>query len=246
MTRKPLDNVWVRRALTYAVDRDAIVNELLKRAHAPWGNFVPAGYPGYQAPPGIVFDPVKARACLARAGYPDGRGFPRISILFNTSENHRRIAEAIQAMWKRELHIDVELSNQEWGSYLQATTGLKYDVARRSWIGDYLDPNSFLACFRTADGNNRTGWSDARYDRLLATAAVELNPALRAKILARAEALLLDEGPVIPIYHYSTTELVKPYVRGLYPTALDTHPLKQVWIDRDWRAHAPPVAGLLR
>ena len=82
-------------------------------------------------------------------------------------------------MWKRELHIDVELSNQEWGSYLQATTGLKYDVARRSWIGDYLDPNSFLQMLVTGDGNNRTGWSDPHYDALVREAAHTLDPARR-------------------------------------------------------------------
>ncbi len=243
VTRKPLGNVWVRRALTYAVDRDAIVNELLKRAHAPWGNFVPAGYPGYQAPPGIAFDPAKARACLARAGYPGGRNFPRISILFNTSENHRRIAEAIQAMWKRELHVDVELSNQEWGSYLQATTSLQYDVARRGWIGDYLDPNTYLACMVTGDGNNRTGWGDPRYDALLRQAASEVDPAKRMRMLRDAEALLLDQSPIIPIYQYWITDLVKPYVRGIYPTVLDTHPLKFVWIDHHRDQGVAPVAA---
>src|SRR5262249_51648422 len=154
-------------------------------------------------------------------------------ILFNTSEDHRRIAEAVQAMWKRELHVDVELSNQEWGSYLQATTNLQYDVARRSWIGDYLDPNTFLSMFITSDGNNRAGWSNARYDAMIAAAAVEPNAARRMAILHDAEALLLSDGPVIPIYHYSTNELVKPYVRGIYQTALDIHPLTYVWIDRE-------------
>jgi oligopeptide transport system substrate-binding protein len=244
--RKPFDNVWVRRALAHAVDRDAICRDLLKGSRDPWGNFTPSGYPGYVAPPPQTYDPGKARDCLARAGYPDGRGFPRLEILFNTSEDHRRIAEAVQSMWKRVLHLDVQLANQEWGSYLQAVTSLQYDVARRVWIGDYLDPHSFLACFRSGDGNNRTGWTNPRYDALLKAAEGELDPSRRAKILAEAEALLLDQAPVIPIYQYSTTELVKPYVRGLYPTPLDTHPLKRVWIDRDWNRRPPPVAGLER
>ncbi|HEY3217445.1 MAG TPA: peptide ABC transporter substrate-binding protein [Candidatus Eisenbacteria bacterium] len=244
ITRKPLDNVWVRRALNYAVDRDAIANDLLKRSRRPWGNFTPSGYPGYQPPPGIRYDPARARECLTRAGFPGGRGFPKIAILFNTSEDHRRIAEAIQAMWRRELRIEVELSNQEWGSYLQATTALQYDVARRSWIGDYLDPNTFLACFVTGDGNNRSGWSDARYDELIRAAAVEVDGAKRLHILSEAEARLLSQCPVIPIFHYSTNELVKPYVRGIYQTPLDIHPLTEVWIDRDWRRHGiePPFA----
>jgi ABC-type oligopeptide transport system substrate-binding subunit len=233
--RPPFDNVWLRRALNLAVDRDAIAHDLLKGTREAWGNFTPMGYPGYRPPPGVRFDPERARACLARAGYPGGKGCPKISILFNTSEDHRRIAEAIQQMWTRELHVPVELSNQEWGSYLQATTSFQYDIARRSWIGDYLDPNTFLAVMVTDDGNNRTGWSDARYDALIHRAAAELDSARRLATLAQAESLLLDQSPVIPIYLYTVNDLVKPYVRGIYPNALDTHPLRDVWIDHDWK-----------
>lgn len=241
--KPPLDDPMVRRALKWAVDRDAIANDLLKGSRRPWGRFAPSGYPGYESPPAIGFDPARAREYLARAGYPGGKGFPKISILINTSEDHRRIAEAVQAMWKRELGIPVEILNQEWGSYLQATTALQYDVARRSWLGDYMDPTTFLGCYRGGDGNNRTGWSDPRYDAMLRRAAVELDPARRFAILREAETLLLDEGPVIPIYHYSTNELVKPYVRGIYQTPLDIHPLTRLWIDRDWQKRAAPVAA---
>jgi ABC-type oligopeptide transport system substrate-binding subunit len=233
----------VRRALNYALDRDAIANDLLKGSRDPWGNMTPSGYPGYVAPPALHYDPARARECLAKAGYPGGRGFPTVRLMFNTSEDHRRIAEAVQAMWTRTLGIPVELENQEWGSYMQSVVGLQYDVARRSWIGDYLDPDTFLQCFRAGDGNNRTGWREPRYDALLAAADAELDPARRMKLLSEAEGLLLDECPVIPIYHYSTNELVKPYVRGIYPTPLDIHPIDAVTIDRDWRSRAGQVAG---
>jgi oligopeptide transport system substrate-binding protein len=142
-------------------------------------------------------------------------------------------------MWKRDLGIDVELANQEWGSYLQATTTLHYDLARRTWIGDYLDPNSFLQLLVSGDGNNRTGWSNPRYDALLREASTMLDPARRFATLAQAESLALDEAVYLPIYLYSTTELVKPWVRGLHPTPLDVHPLTHVWIDHDWRQHEP-------
>ncbi len=229
--RKPFDNLWVRRALNYATDRETIARHVLKGTVPGWGNMTPMGYPGYTQPPGIPFDPAKARACLAKAGYPGGKGFPRIEILFNTNDDHRLIAEAIQAIWKRELNIPVELSNQEWASYLNATTSKRYDVARRSWIGDYMDPNTFLSMWVTGDGNSRTGWSNARYDALLKRATIETDSAMRMALLAEAESILLDDGPVIPIYHYTGSGLVKPYVRWIQATALDVHPLTHVWID---------------
>jgi ABC-type oligopeptide transport system substrate-binding subunit len=241
-TREPFDDPWVRRALNLAIDRQAIARDLLKNSRDPWGRITPTGYPGYAGPEPVTYQPEKARECLAKAGFPGGRGFPKFSILFNTSEDHKRIAEAIQAMWKRTLGVDVELQSMEWGSYLQATTALEYDVARRSWIGDYLDPNTFLATLATGDGNNRTGWSSARYDDLLRRASRELDPARRFALLEQAEALALDEAPFLPIYHYSTNELVKPWVRGIHQTALDVHPLTYVWIDPDWRQHEP-IAG---
>ena len=121
-------------------------------------------------------------------------------------------------MWRRELKSTSSCQNQEWGSYLKATTDLKYDIARRSWIGDYLDPNTFLSMWITGDGNNRSGWSNRTYDTLIHDASLEADPAKRMQILRDAEALLLSDGPVIPVYHYSTNELVKPYVRGIYRT----------------------------
>jgi ABC-type oligopeptide transport system substrate-binding subunit len=239
VTRPPFDDVHVRRALNLAIDREAITRDLLRGTRRAWGRIAPSGYPGYVPPPEVRFDPERARRELALAGYPGGRGFPRFGILFNTSEDHRRIAEAVQAMWRRELNVPVELENQEWASYLAATTGLQYAVARRSWIGDYLDPNTFLELLRTGDGNNRTGWSDARYDALLRAAANEPDPARRFGLLRDAEALALDQAVFLPIYHYATHELVKPYVHGIHHTALDVHPLTHVWIDYGPAPRAP-------
>ena len=241
-TRKPFDDVHVRRALNLAIDREAIARDLLKGTRRAWGRITPSGYPGYVPPPEVAFAPDSARHELARAGFPGGAGFPRFAILFNTSEDHRRIAEAVQAMWRRELHLPVELENQEFASYMDAATHLRYAVARRSWIGDYLDPNTFLEPLRTGDGNNRTGWSDPRYDDLLRAAARELDPARRLALLSQAEARALDAAVFLPIYHYRTHELVKPYVHGIFHTALDVHPLTRVWIDRDWRQHEPIAA----
>lgn len=233
VTRAPFDNKLVRQALAYAVDRDRITKYLLHDSKTPWGNVVPPGFEGYPYPEGVRFDPEHARALLARAGYPQGQGFPKVELLFNTSQDHRKIAEAIQEMWRKHLGIEVALANQEWGSYMRTTTSLEYDVARRAWIGDYLDPNSFLFMLRSADGNNRSGWSQPRFDALIEAAGSEMEPVRRFQLLAEAEALALDEMPFLPIYGYRTTELVAPYVRGLHSTALDTHSLKHVFFERD-------------
>jgi len=232
VTQKPFDDARVRRALAYAVDRDKIVKYLLYDSKTPWGGVVPPGFETYPYPAGAAFDPEKGRALLAEAGFPGGKGFPKFEILFNTSQDHRKIAEAIQEMWKRELGVDVGLSNQEFASYMKATVGLQYQVARRAWIGDYKDPNTFLFVLRGGDGNNRTGWSNAKYDALVAAAGREMDPAKRMQTLAGAEQVALDEMPFLPIYAYRTVELVAPYVRGWYPTALDTHPLKNLWLER--------------
>jgi oligopeptide transport system substrate-binding protein len=231
--KPPFDDKRVRRALALAIDRQSICHNVLHDSHIPWGRFVPMGFRQYPYPDGLTFDPQEAQRLLTAAGYPGGKGFPKIDILFNTSENHRKIAEAIQAMWKTHLGIDVSLMNQEWASYLRTTVALDYQVARRSWIGDYLDPNTFLSTFQSDSGNNRTGWKNAEYDSLLTLAGKEQNATARMLLLADAEAILLDELPVLPIYSYKSNEFVAPYVRGLYSTATDTHPLKFVWFDRE-------------
>lgn len=242
VTDPVLGNRWLRKALAWSIDREAICRDLYKGARLPRGNFTALGFAGYEAPPPIGFDPEYARQCLARAGYPGGRGLKPIEILFNTSEDHRKIAEIVQAMWRRHLGIEVSLVNQEWGSYMKACQQLQYQVARRSWIGDYADPNTFLSTMLTGSGNNRTGWSNATYDSLLDRAARTADPAARMQVLAHAEALLLDECPLIPISNYTLTELIKPWVRGVHANQTDTHFMKFAWIDRGWRAGAGSTA----
>lgn len=243
VTKPPLDDKRVRQALAYAIDREQITKFVLHNSVAPWGRFVPDGFPEYPYPEAVTFDPQRASRLLAEAGYPNGAGFPAIEILFNTSEDHKKIAEAIQAMWKKHLGIEVSLVNQEWASYMRSTRALEYQVARRSWIGDYFDPNTFLACLQTADGNNRTGWGNARYDELLERASREHDVDRRMRLLSEAEAIALDEMPYLPIYSYRTREFVAPYVRGWYPTMLDTHPLKFIWFDRGDAARARASGG---
>ncbi|MEK7271150.1 MAG: peptide ABC transporter substrate-binding protein [Planctomycetota bacterium] len=229
--RKPLDDARVRRALALAVDRNALVRALLPGGEAPAASFVPPGMPLYAPPAGLGFDPEAARKILAEAGFPGGKGFRRIEILFNTSENHRRIAEVVRGMWKKHLGIECALSPLEARAALERTQRGDYDIARSSWIADLPDPMNFLEIFETSSGNNRTGWSDAEYDRLLAGARDEPDAARRALALSKAEAVLLERGPIIPVHVYANQALVSPRLRGYATNPLNLQALGRFRFD---------------
>jgi len=173
----------------------------------------------------------RARKLLAEAGYPGGRGLPRLEVLYNTDAGHERIAAALQLMWRKELGLDVELRNSEWKVYLDDLSRLRYQIARRSWIADYPDPFSFIETFTSRSGNNNTGWANPEYDRLVEAARSERDPGARLGHLRRAEEILLHEAPVLPLYFYHTQNCWKETVRGLYPNILDIHPLKEVRVE---------------
>ncbi|MEQ8954760.1 MAG: peptide ABC transporter substrate-binding protein, partial [Gammaproteobacteria bacterium] len=166
-TREPFDDVRVRKALAMAIDRDLLVESVMEGIVPPAYALVPPDPNGYQPPKLFHSDPEAARALLAEAGYPNGQGFPAFELLYNTHESHRRLAVAIQQMWQQELGISVTLTNKEWKVYLEDQDNLNYDMSRRGWIGDYVDPNTFLELYQTDGGNNKTGFSNARYDEII-------------------------------------------------------------------------------
>jgi oligopeptide transport system substrate-binding protein len=171
-TRKPFDDPRVRQALSMAFDRETIVVNVLGGGELPAYTVVPPVLSEYASPATeLRYDVEKARALLAEAGFPGGKGFPKFGILYNTFETHKKIAEVIADQLKRNLGIDAQAYNQEWGAYLAAQQTLDYEIARAGWIGDYEDPNTFLDMWVTNGGQNRTGWSSARYDELIRLAA---------------------------------------------------------------------------
>lgn len=222
VTKAPLNQPLVRQALALAVDRAGLIRNVLRAGQKPTTGFTPPGAgEGYEAPNILSFDPEKARRLLAEAGYPGGKGFPKCEILINTLESHRTIAEAIQEMWKKHLNIHVGVLNQDWSVYLDSQKRLDYQICRAGWVGDFLDPFTFLSLWQTGDGNNQTGWSNPRYDSLLQSSLREGDTKKRLAMLSEAETLLLNELPVLPIYWYVRPVLVRPEVKGLKSSLLE-------------------------
>ena len=231
VNRKPLDQVRVRRALNMAIDKKKIVEQVTKAGNVPARSFVPPGIDNYNSARGDIFDVSKARQLLAEAGFPGGRNFPAIRILFNTSDMHKDIAQVIQQDWKEHLGVNVQLENYEWRTFLATLSQKDYEVARSGWIGDYPDPNTFLDMFVTGGANNQTNWSNARYDDLIEQAKFEPDYQKRLGLLTEAEQILMDEQPIIPIYFYVSKNLVQPHVLGFSSNVQDVHPLHILKID---------------
>ena len=222
-TRKPFDDVRVRKALSLALRRELITEHVLKAGQRPALWFTPPGTGGFTPSTALEEDVEKARRLLAEAGYPDGKGFPEFTLLYNTRDMHRTIAQVVQQMWKKNLGIQCTLLNQEWQVYMVSRRELDFGVARAGWAGDYADPHNFLNLHVGASGNNHTGWSDAEYDRLIRKAAGVTDREKRFDLYDRAENILLRDMPVIPLYWYTRNYLIDPSVRGWHPNILDRH-----------------------
>jgi oligopeptide transport system substrate-binding protein len=230
--RPPLDQVKVRRALALAIDRESLVKNVTKAGEQPAYAVSCPGTAGYSPQARLTGTLDDARRLLAEAGYPDGRGFPRLELIYNTLETHRAVAEAIQQMWKKNLHIDVELINEEWKVYLDSLSTHNFQLERFGWGADYVDPNSLLELWETGNGNNDTNWGNPEYDRLLAASRATKTDQERYSIYQKMDAILVDELPIIPIYYYAWPHLMNPKVKGYYPTLLDLHPWNSVDIER--------------
>ena len=222
LEKAPFNDIRVRKALALAIDRKKIVENVTQGGQLPAYAFVPPGIPepdgsDFREEGGDYFkeDVAKAKELLAAAGYPNGEGFPAFEILYNTSEAHKQIAEAIQEMWKQNLGIkNVTLRNEEWGTYLQSRDDGAFTVARAGWIGDYNDPNTFLDMWTTGNGNNNSRFTNAEYDRLVAECLVEGNMNTRNDKLHRLEDIFMEEMPIIPIYYYTLPALVSQKLKG--------------------------------
>ena len=241
VTRPPMDDIRVRKAFNMSIDKEALAQ--YRRVTKPLTAFSPEGiYPGYPQPKGDPFNAERARQWLATAGYVDAGGnydpstFPieEVELTYNTSESNRQVAEFIQAQWKQNLGLTVPLKNMEWKTFLVVRAALDYKgIGRAGWVGDYMDPFTFLNIFYTPGGDNGTGWWDPEYVRLLDEANTSLDPVRRFELLAEAEAYMLAAQPIIPFETNATNWMKKPYVKGMYPNPGTLHAWKFVYIEHD-------------
>jgi oligopeptide transport system substrate-binding protein len=233
-TRPPFDNPRVRRALAMAIDKQRLIDKILKTGEQVAQGFVPPYTTNHLPAAGLPYDPEGARRLLKEAGYEGGKGMRIIEYLFESttggSSPHPKIGVELQEMWQRELGVKVELRQMEKQVYLKAQRSLEYDVTRSTWIGDYNDPNTFLDLFRSNNGNNRTGWKNARYDQLMDQAAVQTDLARRAELLRDAETVLVrDDAPIAPVYYFSGFNYYNPTnVSGIWGNILDIHPISAI------------------
>ncbi len=225
----PLNNVLVRKALWYAIDTKYIAEEVRGGGALPANAMVAFGITDSdnkdfsQKPESKFIDPSQyaknveqAKKFLAEAGYPDGKGFPKLEYVYNTSTGHKKIAEALQQMWKKALNIDVTLSNVEWNVFTDMRRKGNYQIARNGWLADYDDPTSFLDLFATGNGNNDGQYSNPKFDELLAKAAASTSdPKTRYTYLHQAEKIIMDEAVAAPIFFYTDEYLKKTNLQGV-------------------------------
>ncbi|MEJ0070010.1 MAG: peptide ABC transporter substrate-binding protein, partial [Pseudomonadota bacterium] len=229
----------LRQALALAIDRETLVGRITRAGEKPAYGWVPPGIgnryvqqlPDWADLPQAERDR-RARALYAEAGYGPDRPL-RFELLYNTSENHRRIAIAIAAMWKQTLGADVILRNEEWKVYLASRAAKSFQLLRQSWIGDYNDANTFLELFKSDIGDqNSEGYANPRFDALMKQAERSIDLEARARLMEAAERIMLDDLPIIPIYHYVSKRLVKPWVAGWVDNIVDVHPTRYLSLRR--------------
>ncbi len=230
-TRPPFENPLVRRALSRAIDRDALCRAILRSSRAPAHCLTPPNTAGYTSTAHVPSDFAEARRLLAEAGFPEGKGLPTLEIQFNSDPTNQKLLEAIQQMWRRELGVSATLAGMDQTVYLNNQDRLDYVVSRSRWIGDYNDPTTYLELFLSNNPNNRTGWKNPRYDELYEKALLTLDPTARFALFDQAEKLLIDEAPIAPVFFGARTYLIHPSVKGWIPSLLGIHRYQKIWLE---------------
>lgn len=230
-TKAPFNDVRVRKALSMAIDRQEIVDNVTRLGQIPAYGITPplAAYP---AVVGFKEDYEAAKTLLAEAGFPDGAGFPEAILIYNTSEGHKRIAEYVQHKWEQVLGIKISIENQEWATFVENRQNQNFDIARSGWQGDYVDPNTFLTdLLHSTSGNNDGKYNNPKYDALLKEASLLPDGKKRYSVLREAEELAIGtDRAVMPFYFYTRSNWIDTSVwGGWYSNILDIHPTKNIY-----------------
>lgn len=222
----PFDDLRVRRALNAAIEKKSIGKYVIKGGQQEAWSIVHPGLEdlGYTKAKGDGFDPDLARELLAEAGYPDGKGFPHFQISYNTLEGHKLVAQFIQQEWQKYLGIRCDLDNMEWKVLLKKQHEKDFQITRFAWIGDYMDPLTFLDLFEGQNPNNRTNFDDPEYNALIKASMREPDPAKRFEILKKCEEILCRDLPCIPIYYYVKQDMLHDWMEGYEHHLQGVHP----------------------
>ena len=222
VNKPPFNNKLVRAAFSYALDRN-IFPKVLRRGEIPASTWIPPGLKEFYSPEiGCNYSPKLAKDLLAKAGYPNGNGFPEVTMLFPTREDAKLVAEAAQSIWQRVLNIEVKIVNQEWKVYLNTLQQDPPHLFRMSWGADYPDPDTFMTLFTSSSGNNHGRWKNKTYDEIISQSATTLNLTERKLLYKKAQKILLvDEIAIAPLFFNTQIVLNKPWVKGFKFNAMD-------------------------
>ncbi len=235
--RKPFDDVRVRKAFSMAIDR-SVFPKILHGGELAATSWIPPGMMAHDPEIGLGFNPVEARRLLSEAGYPNGKNFPEVTLSYNTEEDHKTVAEAVQGLWKRNLGVLVRIENQEWKVYLKKLQNDPPHIYRLGWGADYPDPDNFMKLFTSFSGNNNTQWKNTRYDELLDLAAREFDKAKRIKLYNEAQKILCEiDVPTMPLFTRVETTVLNPRFTGLEYNSMARMFLRHV------RPKGPPQAS---
>jgi oligopeptide transport system substrate-binding protein len=233
-TFKPFKDARVRRAFNHAIDKDRIIKSLLLGINPKANGIIPPGIPGYRPGfKGLQYDPDRARALLAEAGYPGGKGFPTLTLTFREkTPDLKRTAEVIAQMLQESLGIEVSLREMEWGAFLAARHKGTLDFYHLRWAADYLDAQNFLSTMlRAGSPQNTTGYDSPEFNRLCDLADTERDPAKRAKLYQQAEDVVVNDAAWVPVYFQRDVELAKPYVKGIEDGLMGHLPHKRTHLE---------------
>ena len=219
-TRPPLDDSRVRRALSLAIDRSSLATSVLQGSRAGANAMTPPGTGGYTARAAVNTNVDEAKKLLAGAGFPDGQGLPVIDIQTRNDEIMPRVAEALQAMWRRDLGLRTTISQVEQKTWIQNQQSSNYGISTAAWTADFPDPVTFLGMFTANSAYNWTGWNHPEYEKLMNAAGATPDARQRYEFFQQAESLLLDEAPVAPLFYGAQTYLIHPAVKGWEPAPL--------------------------